>query len=134
MRAQSVHQLYPSKSFILKGPLKWLVLSTSVWNDFIMAATIVFTPKCPSECDYILFGTHRQLFGPLHSSTLRSSHSGGYRGIGMSPSEMKAGPISYKIKLECICGYDRSFTSEHSLDTRNSVVNKKQCLKAQFLI
>ncbi len=30
-------------------------------------------------CDYILFGTHRQLFGLLHSSTLRSSHSRGYR-------------------------------------------------------
>ncbi len=57
---------------------------------------------------------------------LKGSHSGGYRGIGMSPSEMKAGPISYKIKLECVCVYDRSFTSEHSLDTRNSVVNKKQ--------
>ncbi len=33
MGAQSVHQLYPSKSFITKGPLKWLVLSTTVWND-----------------------------------------------------------------------------------------------------
>ncbi len=33
MGAQSVHQLYPSKSFIPKGPLKWPVLSTLVWND-----------------------------------------------------------------------------------------------------
>ncbi len=33
MGARSVHQMYPSKSFITKGPLKWLVLSTSVWND-----------------------------------------------------------------------------------------------------
>ncbi len=33
MGTRSVHQLYPSKSFILKGPLKWPVLSTSVWND-----------------------------------------------------------------------------------------------------
>ncbi len=33
MGDQSVHQLYPSKSLIPKGPLKWPVLSTSVWND-----------------------------------------------------------------------------------------------------
>ncbi len=33
MGARSVHQLYPSKSFIPKGPLKWLILSTLVWND-----------------------------------------------------------------------------------------------------
>ncbi len=33
MGARSVHQLYPSKSFNPKGPLKWLILSTSVWND-----------------------------------------------------------------------------------------------------
>ncbi len=51
MGARSVHQLYPSKSFILKGPFKGLVLSTSVWNAFNMAAMIVFTPKCPSKGD-----------------------------------------------------------------------------------
>ncbi len=33
MGARSVHQLYSSKSLIPKGPLKWLDLSTSVWND-----------------------------------------------------------------------------------------------------
>ncbi len=33
MGARSVHQLYPLKSFIPKGPLKWLDLSNSVWND-----------------------------------------------------------------------------------------------------
>ncbi len=33
MGTRSVHQLYPLKSFIPKGPLKWLALSTSVWND-----------------------------------------------------------------------------------------------------
>ncbi len=33
MGGRSVHQLYPSKSFIPKGPLKRPVLCTSVWND-----------------------------------------------------------------------------------------------------
>ncbi len=50
--ARSVHQLYLSKFFILKGPLKGLVLSTSgLDRAFSMAAMIVFTPKGPSEGD-----------------------------------------------------------------------------------
>ncbi len=35
MGARSVDQLYPSKSFIPKGPLKRTVLSTSIWNTSI---------------------------------------------------------------------------------------------------
>ncbi len=47
MGARSVHQLYPSssKSFIPKGPLKWPVLSTSVWNDPSIWRPWLFSPR-----------------------------------------------------------------------------------------
>ncbi len=49
---RSVHQLYPSKSFIPKGPLKWPVFEHfGLEQHFNMAAMIVFTPKCPLEGD-----------------------------------------------------------------------------------
>ncbi len=44
MGPRSVHQLYPSKSFIPKGPLKWPVFNTWVWND--PSVWRVISPLC----------------------------------------------------------------------------------------
>ncbi len=81
-------------------------------------------PKCPSVIPFKILHSE----GPFEVASfehfgLERLHYGGHDCF-----------TPYKIKLECVCGYDRSFTSEHSLDTRNSVVNQKQCLKAQFFI
>ncbi len=45
MGARSDNQLYPSKSFIPKGPLKWLVLSTSVWYHPSIWRPWLFSPQ-----------------------------------------------------------------------------------------
>ncbi len=52
MGAWSVHQLYTSKSFILKGAFE--VVNSEHFGlerHFNMPAMIVFTPKCPSKGD-----------------------------------------------------------------------------------
>ncbi len=52
MGARSVHQLHPSKSFILKGPFEVASFEHfGLERPFNMAAMIVFTQKCPSEGD-----------------------------------------------------------------------------------
>ncbi len=59
MGARSVHQFYPSKSFILKGPLKWPVLNTSVWNDPSIWRLWLFSLRSTlRRVIYVLFGTH----------------------------------------------------------------------------
>ncbi len=76
MGARSVHQLYPLKSFIPKGPLKRPVLSTLVWNDpsiwrpwlFSLRSTlrrVIYVPLgniyCPINEPWVCFGQNMQL-------------------------------------------------------------------------
>ncbi len=60
--ARSVHQLYPLKSFIPTGPLKWLIFNTSVWNDTSIWQPwlFFFHSEVPFGGQYIPFGTHRK--------------------------------------------------------------------------
>ncbi len=52
MGARSVHQLYPSKSFILKGPFEVSSFEHfGLERPFNTAAMIVFPLKCPLDSD-----------------------------------------------------------------------------------
>ncbi len=52
---------FPFKIFHSEGPFEVVSFEHfGLERPFNVAAMIVFTPKCPSEGDYIPFGTHRQ--------------------------------------------------------------------------